>query len=127
MNNITIAFLTAAGVFLVAGVVMIFYKPREKDKTAKFDMEYIEKLHSIYLEKGSIEETFSALLDLYDDNKYMLSLLENAIAYLNGDYGDYETALKMMNPINDEELEMVSGEIIQMEIIKNRALPMKQS
>ena len=127
MNNITIAFLAASGVFLVLGVFMVFYKPKEKgiEKSNKFDPDYSKNLRRFDFEKGSIEETFSYLLDEYSDNKFMTSLLEKSVAYLEGEYGDYETALSMMNINEDEELENINNEILRMEIGKHWALPMK--
>lgn len=127
MNNTyaSMIFLGVSGVLLIVGVILWFTKDRVKDKAPKLDEHYPEKLRTAYFETGFVEETFVRLADDYADDKYMMSLIEKSMGYLNGDYGDYETALDMMNINDDEEVKKVNDTILSADMAKRMALPLR--
>lgn len=124
MDIISMIFLGASGIFFVSGVILLFTRDK-KSMISKIEADYPERLKRLYYETGSIEETLTRILDEYEDNKYMCTLIERAVAYLNGDYGDYETALGMVNVTNNKEIEEVNEEILNIDRAKRYALPMK--
>lgn len=107
------------------GVILLFVK--DKKKVSKYDHDFAGKLRRTYFEQCSIEKTFECLFYDYENkNPYMCRLLENTIEYLNGDYGDYETALDMVNPELDEDVKKAGEEILKAELSKKWALPMSE-
>lgn len=50
-------------------------------------------------------------------------LIKNWKLYLDGDYGDYETALDMINVNHDETVDKVHKDIICMAVSKKKGLP----
>ena len=121
--NTSYMFLAAGGIFLVLAIVFLgTSKEGKKKKTGTFDPQYVLKFNETYLLTGSIEKTLKQLEEQYEDNPYMQALIGKSLAYLSGDYGDYETALGLLNN-GDENIAKCHAEIIRLEIAKNRGIP----
>lgn len=131
MDTTTIILLGAAGIFFVLGIIIYFKPAKIKKKDTASDMEipedYAVKFNEFYLKEGRIDkclEQLSLHYSLhYEENEAFLKLLQNAQEYLFGDYGDYETALSMVNIHQDEMIKKSYEEAIRIEIMKKRGLP----
>lgn len=90
----------------------------------EFDENYAVNINEVYLRTGDVRETLVQMQDSYEDyNPLMSGLLGKAITYLDGDYGDYETALDMINVNHDETVDKVHKDIICMAVSKKKGLP----
>ena len=116
--------LVVAGVLFVCGIIFLFYSGNtEKKKTGGYDEGYGLLYQELYLKEGDIRTVLDDLLDYYQDNKFMERLVEKAIAYADGDYGDYETTLHILNINDDEAIRKIHEESINLEIAKKMGLP----
>ncbi len=121
--NTSYMFLAAGGIFLVLAIVFLgTSKEGKKKKIGTFDPQYVLKFNEAYLLTGSIEKTLKQLEEQYEDNPYMQALIGKALTYLSGDYGDYETALGLLNN-GDDNIAKCHAEIIRLEIAKSRGIP----
>lgn len=120
--NTSYIFLAAGGSFLILALVFLGTSKGSKKKEGTFDPEYVLKFNETYLLTGNIKKTLEQLEDGYEDNPYMKNLIGKALKYLNGDYGDYETALRMLEN-GEENTTKCHSEIIRLEIAKNRGIP----
>lgn len=120
-------FLAGALVLFVVAIAILFAGKGKKDDKKldkNFDENYAVSINEAYLETGDIREALVRLQDSYEDtNQLMYALLGKAVVYLDGDYGDYETALDMVNVNHDETVEKIHKEIICMAISKKMGLP----
>lgn len=127
MDTTTIILLGAAGIFFVLGIIIYFKPAKIKKKDTASDMEipedYAVKFNEFYLKEGRIDKCLEQLSLHYEENEGFLKLLQNAQEYLSGDYGDYETALSMVNIHQDEMIKKSYEEAIRIEIMKKRGLP----
>ena len=136
----SILLLAAAGLLMVIAVILLCSgsgsggeraekaektgkKRRQKKSKASFDPEYAVLFNKTYLNAGSIPDTLHILLDQYTENRFMRGRIQNAIAYLEGDYGDYETAINMITQGVDAAAEKAHEEAIHSEIAKRTGLP----
>ena len=120
--NTSYIFLAAGGAFLILSLVFLVSSKVINKKEGTFDPEYVLKFNETYLLTGNIKKTLEQLEDGYEDNPYMKNLIGKALKYLNGDYGDYETALRMLEN-GEENTAKCHSEIIRLEIAKNRGIP----
>ena len=124
MSSTSIILLVVAGVLFVCGIIFLFYSGNtEKKKTGGYDEGYGLLYQELYLKEGDIRTVLDDLLDYYQDNKFMERLVEKAIAYADGDYGDYETTLHILNINDDEAIRKIHEESINLEIAKKMGLP----
>lgn len=126
MDATTIILLSAAGIFFVLGIIIYFRPVKIKKKETTTDVEipedYAIKFNEFYLREGSIEKCLEQLALCYEENEGFLKLLQKAQDYLSGDYGDYETALSIVNINQDEMMKKSHEDSIRTEIIKKRGL-----
>lgn len=126
MSTSYIFLACALFLFIIAIVILFVGKEKKDDKKVdkEFDENYAVEINDIYLKTGDIRETLVQMQDSYEDvNTLMYGLLEKAIHYLDGDYGDYETALDIININHDETVDKVHKDIICMAISKEVGLP----
>lgn len=128
MDNTAYLFLAAAGVMFVLAVILIFSgnKKGEKEKNInnQFDDEYAVLFTDHFLKSGSIRKTLGELSEFYNTtNPHMESLIDRAIDYLGGDYGDYETALEIINENDDEMVAKAHKDAIHSEFATVKGLP----
>ena len=124
MSSTSIILLVVAGVLFVCGIIFLFYSGNtEKKKTGGYDEGYGLLYQELYLKEGDIRTVLDDLLDYYQDNKFMERLVEKAIAYADGDYGDYETTLHILNINDDVAIRKIHEESINLEIAKKMGLP----
>lgn len=100
--------------FVIAIVILFMGKGKKDDKKVdkEFDENYAVNINEVYLRTGDVRETLVQMQDSYEDyNPLMSGLLGKAITYLDGDYGDYETALDMINVNHDETVDKVHKDI----------------
>lgn len=112
--------------FVIAIVILFMGKGKKDDKKVdkEFDENYAVNINEVYLRTGDVRETLVQMQDSYEDyNPLMSGLLGKAITYLDGDYGDYETALDMINVNHDETVDKVHKDIICMAVSKKKGLP----
>lgn len=112
--------------FVIAIVILFMGKGKKDDKKVdkEFDENYAVNIDEVYLRTGDVRETLVQMQDSYEDyNPLMSGLLGKAITYLDGDYGDYETALDMINVNHDETVDKVHKDIICMAVSKKKGLP----
>ncbi len=127
--SVPILLLGSAGCLFVFGVILLCSGGSEKDKKGKdnsknrFDPDYALLFTESYLQKGSIEETLEDMKDLYANNIFMEKRINEALDYLSGDYGDYESALSLINKESDHAVEKAHSEAISSEIAKKIGLP----
>lgn len=132
MLNSTVCIAAAAVMFLF-GIFILFEDSGSKKKKesandgSQFPEDYATNFHSTYLEIGNIETTIQTLADIYSDNPYMIQLLERSLEYINGEYGDFQTALRILNPNKDDVVEKMHAEIISVEIAKKLGLPVAKT
>lgn len=124
MNRMTIIFLILGAVFLILAIVLIFSSERTKTvKTYLLPDDYAYTLNETYLTTGNILLTIKKLKEIYEEDTVLVERIERAMDYLQGEYGDYETAFSMLNEQEDEKIERLHLEIIRLEIAKTMGLP----
>ena len=112
--------------FVIAIVILFMGKGKKDDKKVdkEFDENYAVNINEVYLRTGDVRETLVQMQDSYEDyNPLMSGLFGKAITYLDGDYGDYETALDMINVNHDETVDKVHKDIICMAVSNKKGLP----
>lgn len=128
MDNTAYLFLAAAGVMFVLAVILIFSGNKkggkEKNTNNQFDDEYAVLFNDHFLKSGSIRTTLTELSAFYNTaSPHMEALIDRSTDYLNGDYGDYETALAMINENDDEMVEKAHQDAIHSEFATVKGLP----
>lgn len=126
MNTSYIFLASALLLFIVAIAILFVGKGKKDDKKLdkSFDENYAVNVNDVYLKTGDIRETLVQMQDSYEDvNPLMYGLLGKAITYLDGDYGDYETALDMININHDETVDKIHKDMICMAVSKSTGLP----
>lgn len=130
MNTTSALLLIGAGLFFVVGIVLIFLflsdkksEKRKIEQAAMFDEKYAYHFNDAYMKACSISGALERLADYYEDNPVMKARIEKAIAYLGGDYGDYETALALINTEGDKTVTETHEKAISLEISKKYGLP----
>ena len=112
--------------FVIAIVILFMGKGKKDDKKLdkEFDENYAVNINEVYLRTGDVRETMVQMQDSYRDlNALMCEFLANVITSMDGDYGDYETALDMINVNHDETVDKVHKDIICMAVSKKKGLP----
>lgn len=66
--------------------------------------DYADNFEECFANTGNIEETLDQLLDIYSEDKEMSRLISDAINYIQNGYGEYETALEIINADQDERI-----------------------
>lgn len=125
--SLPVLLLGSAGCLFIIGVVLLCSgsgEKKEKEKTNhKFDPDYALLFTERYLQKGNIEDALEDMKDIYTKNTFMTARINEAINYLNGDYGDYESALSLINKEGDPAVEKAHSDAITSEIAKKIGLP----
>lgn len=125
MNQTTIILLSAAAILLILAAVLFFGKSNSKqiEKVEHVDSNYALFLNETYLRTGNLKLTLLKVQETYEEDPHLSQLIEKSLNYLQGEYGDYETALKFLNPSNDPQIEKLHNEIICLETAKTMGLP----
>lgn len=120
-------FLAGAMVLFLIAILILFTgkgKKDEKKMDKEFDENYAINFNDTYLKTGDVREALVQMQDSYEDiNPLMFGLIGKALTYLDGDYGDYETALAMININHDETVNKINEDIICMAVSKKKGLP----
>ena len=126
MSETSVVLLIVAGVLMLAGVFFLFYSnssSKKKKKEGEYDDGYGLVFQEAYMREGDIRQALNSLLEYYENNKFMTKLVEKSIAYADGDYGDYETTLAILDVNDDEKVQKIHEEAIRLEIAKKMGLP----
>lgn len=126
MSTSYIFLASALFLFIVAIAILFVGKGKKDDKKLdkSFDENYAVNVNEAYLNTGDIREALIQMQDSYEDvNPLMYGLLGKAINYLDGDYGDYETALDMININHDETVDKIHKDMICMAVSRSKGLP----
>ena len=109
IEPVVLVLILVAVVCIVVGCIlflklMSWGKAAEEKKQSLVDEDYIDNFKDCFTNAGSIEGALEQLAEIYTSNKFMYKLITDALDYINNDYGDYETALEMINVEKDERI-----------------------
>lgn len=125
IDPIVLTLIGTASLSIVIGfslfLSLLSSNKKHKKKTI-LDDDYIENIREAFNNTGTIEGSLEQMQEIYAGNAVIQERLKKSLNFIQNQYGDYETALLMINLENNGAINHVH-EIILREVI-NKSEPL---
>ena len=125
LEPIVLVLIGVGSISIVMGFILfgkLNSSSKNTEKKSLLDEDYFENFKTSFESTKSIEGTLEQLEEIYAGENVMQARIQKALTFIQEDYGDYESALEMINIEGNEGVRNLHKKAISAVLNKNEAL-----